>query len=203
MLLEPESLEFEELSPKVRQNAVSRLVDHLNEILDLGGIAADWKHELEEAGYLEPCILYSLGHCQGDGVCFTARPDVAVLARRLHVRLQRPSEAALGKYSLSEPEMLLHFAVNMEHHGHYVHRFSVDITAEYFGNLDGLGLSDAQADRFLARLLERVKEDYMAFCIRFEEEGYDEIEHLTCEEAAADYAAANDVRFTPDGEPVW
>jgi len=70
--IEVKIFEFSELSPEAQQKAIKKEMEHAYEFLSLDTFNDDATEQIEEAGFINPVLSYSLSYSQGDGLSFKA-----------------------------------------------------------------------------------------------------------------------------------
>lgn len=140
---------FGELSPEQKQKAIDKWYALENHPFLEGDLTESCKAELEERGisYGESLELhYSLGYCQGDGLCFT------------------------GAFSFRTAENTDLYHVKITHCGRYYHSKSVDFE---FTDADGEMIDDNEVFielyRSICRDLEKEGYGIIEYRMSFEE----------------------------------
>lgn len=162
--------------------------------------------DLQEHFGITGCeVLFSLNHCQGDGVCFRERPEITNWSER-----DEPLKAMLVELNglanlmgFNEPR----FTINIESLGNYSHCHSMSLSFEWE---DGdLNWDHSQLEPWQQDVCDKVKglEKYLACRIvevarELEKIGYDEIAYRGTDEYIEESADANGYRFTRKGEFV-
>jgi hypothetical protein len=211
---------FEELSDKAKETARQWWRDGLDYNED---IECSLQPTLEEAGFVDVQLYYSLGCCQGDGVAFAGAVspteflacqealwreslDDASAWRQRYLRAVRFSADALGwlKDLLADDVTL---AISIKHSGRYCHWNSMTVAVEIAdygpvneGDLEALTAAKEHAVNKKVDNLRRALDEYVkVLSRRLESEGYAAIEDALSDERVDATITANDYLFTVQG----
>jgi hypothetical protein len=188
---------FDELEKPIQEKIIERTRNQEYECLDLEFWCDDVKERLEQMGFKDIELHYSLGYCQGDGFCFEGKLD-------------------LKKYLNQDICMWLKYRkllnifcyCGIKKTGHnYCHSKTTDVYVE--PEIDRYSATnkkeikqcdemEALADEFQA-YLESLKEE---LCKKFEKEGYEEIEYRTSEAVIKEYIIDDNLVFDETGERI-
>lgn len=85
---------IDELGPEAREAAIARRRENAFTHADADTLTDDFQEQLEEKGLQDPKANWSLGYCQGDGVCFKGTVDVAKVVQQNKLSQFKPLVAA-------------------------------------------------------------------------------------------------------------
>lgn len=183
-----EAYKFEELSDKAKEKArdwwreANAGDPHLSDEIE-----ESFKAALEERGLPGMKIYFSLGYCQGDGMCFSGRVDLAAYLETNNLKTEYA-----GLFD-GDGEAL--FEVNIEKsNSHYSHWNAMSVSWGPSG-LEYDDKAETLADEFVKHLDEYVKE----ISRKLEREGYEMIEYENSDEFIDDALTANEYLFTEAG----
>lgn len=131
-----------------------------------------FEDQLEQLGFSDAEVSYSLNSCQGDGVSFTGKFDLRTILERLHAQGNR-DQALLYFYEQDLSDCKL---VVTRGNGHYCHERStnLDFCDDFYHLTETLN-----TPHFAVSLLDEiVTNDYIAQCKKLESQGYDAL--LAC-----------------------
>ncbi len=193
--------EFDELSDKIQEKVIQRFVEQEFEYMNLDFFEEFAKDYIEEKGFEDIEIQYSLSYSQGDGFSFegTSSNNVKFLRENFGEKFV----ILATSYYVDD----LVISVNRSSH-QSVHSNSVyfDISINYISD-DG---SDYTAyDKEISKLSELVSEleDKGAYflediCKKLEKDGYSEIEQMTSEETIKENIEVNEYEFDIEGNLI-
>lgn len=144
------------------------------------------KHTLDVLGVEESEVYYSLGNCQGDGLCFTGR---ITWNKAMEISYIKNSVDKLDKVFVACCEDCV-YSINFYKFNrmyNYCHTVTVEFEdSSWMHSVDFTKLKDI----FLNW--------YEALCAKFEKQGYKWFYEIS-EEDVAEYCNNNDIEFTADG----
>lgn len=121
---------IDELGPEARDAAIASRRDNAFDQADADALTKDFQERLEEKGFEDPKANWSLGYCQGDGVCFKGIVDVAKVIQ----------QNKLGQFKpLMAPAKLGLISAKVHHEGsRYCHWNSMTVELELHGDVQDL-----------------------------------------------------------------
>lgn len=151
----------------------------------------DFAYQLEEEHpyFKNPDFIWSLNHCQGDGLSFSSRIDTRLFIDTYFPALQNSKKCALE-------EMIYGFKTQYNNGRYcYASKSQVDFEIEscYSGKFNRL---EALAEK----VLEKAKEVYIDVCYELKTFGYSNYDHLYSDEYARETSEANEYTYLEDGE---
>lgn len=152
----------------------------------LEGFAQDVEHDLLPLGFSDVRLLYSLGHCQGDGACFEANLDLEVFFSKV----SGPHQA---RRALSGSPFAHARVVHRD--SHYVHAYTVDVELDE----DGVEEWGPDVEREASELREFLTTWVQGKCRDIEQQGYALIEELDADETLASWSQDMEFWFHGDG----
>ena len=166
---------------------------------DVQDLTDRMKEEIEEAGYYlgrYDSVCWSLSHCQGDGVCFSAEADLEKVAARLLPEARQALEWAANCDNATQA-----FVVGDER-GHTIRLEWEDIQTSTA--IEWLSSSEDKVawvlmTPLLDRLREAVEEDIRSLQHMLQKMGYDYIEDMDSDENLVDAMDANGDEFDEEG----
>lgn len=151
----------------------------------------------DEYGITTLEAMYSLGYCQGDGLCLHGHIDFDDLKNKAEMK-----KVAFKGFNISDWKALKEIEDNdtseitFKHHGHYCYSNSVDIDIEIsYYNTDKMY---QMKERTVNKLLTNIKNWYFEQCSRFEQWGYDYFYEIS-EEDLKETCDCNNWEFYEDG----
>jgi len=163
--------DFDELSDEAKSKALDNHNEH-NDHDFLSENLNDYLSQLLEEAEIKTDnakLFYSLGYCQGDGVCFE------------------------GDFEYKGVN------ISGRHSGNYYHSNSVNIEAEEIENDDDDDLKSDLNEIVQEEAEAEFKEVYQEICDKIEKAGYGEIEYNQSEEAFKEMCDANEYTFESNG----
>ena len=184
--------QFSELSDKAKKKAVELLRNDEYENYPTESVTEVLAEKLEDTGYPDDNISWSLACCQGDGVSFVGRCALDVVIPRLF----RCSDASCSSCSDKVMRLLKlleegHLRNDITNRGNYCHANSMRLDVNFSGEDKDVELVDELETAILA--------DIRSLSYEMEKIGYAQIEALTSEEVAIENAEANETEFNEDG----
>jgi hypothetical protein len=178
---------YEELGEKAKKRAKEKYGDTFD-YSDC--VTSEFECVLQQYGYGDCKLEWSLGYCQGDGVAFYGKVDVEDWWRkRGRTLFSKEEKRKLLKYYKEDSDLSIAICRNSfgHHYSHY-NTMYVEVT---WGNKE------------LLELLEgAVLEDIKDISKELARQGYKDLEHYYSEESFAETAEANEWEFFADGTLV-
>ena len=172
--------EFKELSKEAQENAINYYRENQEIYLDLfsDGVV----EELEERGFKDVKLYYSLSYCQGDGLCFSCSAiDLEELFKHYPYLIDKYAQ-------LLEEDIFLR--INKDSHN-YQHSNTTSVYYECYNN---------EVESLVEQLVEEIEEIKQELCKEYEKRGYDEIEYQESEEHIKEEIECNNYEFLENGE---
>ena len=181
---------FNELSESAKEKARGWYLDMQDPYIFTHDLIEDLE---SETGFSNLRPYYSLGYCQGDGLCLAGHIDFEEIRDDMKKVFYKDFTIADYKalYALKE-----YSRIDFNHTGHYYHKNSVDIDI-YIDGCHSEKMYDFM-ERTADRLIKNIKEWYFAKCDQYENWGYDfsyEIE----EEDLREYFECMEYEFYENG----
>jgi len=184
---------FKELSPEAQVKAIKKEREHAYENLELYMFNEDAEMQIEEAGFENPKLSYSLSYSQGDGLSFKA--DRYTKLTEIFIKI-------LGEGKEKTAQLLAdNCTQNLTgNRGHYCYakRDQIDLYLENHTSSINV-VNTNNIDTVVNKALTILEDIYMDLCRKLEKQGYSEIEYLTSEECAKETLIINEVEFTENG----
>lgn len=121
---------IDELQPQARKEAIERVRERAFDHDDSEHLTEEFQRLLEEKGFNDPEASWSLGYCQGDGVCFKGMVDVAKVIQQNKLKQFKPLIVA-AKLDL--------ISAKVHHDGsRYCHWNSMTVELEFRGDVQDL-----------------------------------------------------------------
>lgn len=110
---------FEELSKEAKERAIEQWREKGYDFDDNDAqfLTEDFKEILKERGFYDPKVYWSLGYCQGDGVCFEGAIEPSELFK----------QKGFGRFK----ELAEHIGIRVRSDGRMCHSNSMDLEVEY------------------------------------------------------------------------
>ena len=174
---------YAELNDKAKEVVKDHI---LNATRDAQGFTDSVKHTLDVLGIEKAEVYYSLGNCQGDGLCFTGS---ITWNKAIEILYIKESIAKLDKDFIKSCEDCV-YSINFYKFNrmyNYCHTVTVEFEdSSWMHSVDFIKLKDI----FLNW--------YEALCAKFEKQGYKWFYEIS-EEDVVEYCDNNDIEFTADG----
>lgn len=149
---------------------------------------------------LELDVGFSLGYCQGDGLCLYGEISFDQIRNNETMKKIVFKGFNVSDYrALHELECYVSH-ITLTHRGRYFHSNSVDIDIDYYAG----GISDKMdnlIDKVVKKILTNVKSWYFEECYRYEQMGYDYFYEIS-EFDLEDFCESNEYEFYEDGTLV-
>jgi hypothetical protein len=162
-----------------------------------------FQDELAERYGIEGAVAqWSLGYCQADGVSFTAKPEMEVMAEH-DERLQQYLRAAEVVLAMQDAEYGPEWTIEITHPGRCYGWDGMQLNVECRGPWGSIDPIQDTLDGLAALAAEVICDIVAGACKRLERLGYDEIEYHESDEYFDDLLMNNDqYLFDEDGEYV-
>ena len=164
--------DFEELSDEAKERALNDYNEN-NDYLFLEDYLNEYLNELLEEAEIKTDnskLFYSLGYCQGDGICFE------------------------GNFEYKG------FNISVGHQGNYYHKNSVFIEVENPNDDEDDDLKTDLSEILTDEIEAKFQAIYNEICDKIEKAGYEEIEYNQSEENFKELCEANEYTFRATGE---
>jgi hypothetical protein len=181
---------FEELSEEAQNVAIQ---NHINSIdyIELGWLIWQFEDEAKQLGFENPKFHYSLGNCQGDGLCFSFdyfnSEKLAEIIKKL-----------TGKNSNWFIDTIQNSIYNLYGTGN-MGRYCYASETQIILNENILEFH-SNVFELLNQIREYVADLYLDLCNKFEQRGYKEIEYELSEEKARFELIEFEEEFLETGE---
>jgi hypothetical protein len=179
--LKIKTYKLEELGKEARAKAIQEFGE--TQELELDFFGEDCKNQIEEAGFRDVEVRYSLGYSQGDGLCFEGKVDLKNFLK-VH-KITSKYRVLLNK----------EVSYSLKSKGHqYQHENMVYVESDTTLN----ELSPEQ-EKKAEELREFIEEARIELCRKLKKQGYDEIEYQQSEAAIVETVTINEYRFLENG----
>src|SRR5690606_12209483 len=130
--------------------------------VELYGFEEGCKDQIEEAGFIEPKLQYSVGWCQGDGLSFSAKDFDLEKLTEMFIEV-------LGKDKSKTANLIAENCVVVctGNTGHYcyAHRRDIDLYIDWGNDVENIC-------SVVSKVREKLEDLYMDLCKDLEAEGY-------------------------------
>lgn len=187
-----EVFKFDELSNEAKQKVKEWYLSTQEDC-----IFSDMVEEYLMVDYgLELEVGYSLGYCQGDGLCLYG--EISFDQIRNNETMKKIVFKGFNVSDCRAFHELEYYVshITLTHRGRYYHSNSVDIDIDYYAG----GISD-KMDKVVKKILTNVKSWYFEECYRYEQMGYDYFYEIS-ESDLKDFCESNEYEFYEDGTLV-
>ena len=194
-IIETKAYTFDELSDDAKEKLIEKFREDKYEYLNLDYFYDDCVYQLEELGFVNPKIQYSLGYCQGDGLSFEADK---------YTRLEDLYIKELGKGKEHTAQVLADNStfICTGNKGHYCYSSTSDIDL-YIENYSSTINTDCENINNVVDIVRGELEDlYVDICSNLEKQGYDEIEYQLSDECIIEDIQCNEYEFTKEGKLI-
>jgi len=182
---------FDELSEESQEKAIEKFRDLKNQDYDLLFMFNESVIEqLNEKGWEDVKLQYSLSCCQGDGFSFSGKLDLKYF-------LENEYSKKLPKYKISAICEYIYSCHSKGNTGHYCYASKDDI--EYTENYQD-GVARNNLDKLWQSIYEEIQEYYFSLCKKFEKQGYEEIDYQLSDECIKEDIEANEYEFLESGK---
>ncbi len=179
-----------ELSEAAKQKAIEKYRGNMDYFMDFFNEYCN--EQLTEAGFEETELRYSLSYSQGDGLSFSAKNYCKLYELFLEV---------LGKGKERTAKLLSeNCTIKIKNEGRYcfASKSDIDLYIEnYTSSINVLNTNNI--DNIVSKVLSKLESIYIDLCTKLKNEGYEEIEYQTSEEAIIEIFEANEYTFEADG----
>jgi len=189
---------FEELSKDAKETVIERMQEQASEYMDMEFFSEYAKNYIEEKGFEDVEVNYSLGYSQGDGFSFTGT------ASDNEKFLRNQFGDKFAELATSEYVDDLNISVQRSS-SHYSHEKTVSFEVSIYYSDD----EDDNYDKETAKLsklvveLEELGEEWKDdICKQLEKDGYAEIEGNSSRDTILDDIEANDYDFDEEGSVI-
>lgn len=180
---------YEELSGKAKEKVRQNYIDNL----DPNDFTYMVIEDLQNMGLSNLRPYYSLGYCQGDGLCLAGHIDFDEITPELKKIFCK--NFILPDYKIFN-SLKEYSRIDFNHMGRYYHKNSVEIDIYVDGSFDD---KKYNSHRKLAnKLIKNIKEWYFTKCNEYEEQGY-EFFHGISDDELKEYCGALRYEFLEDG----
>ena len=194
-IIETKAYTFDELSDDAKEKLIEKFREDKYEYLNLDYFYDDCVYQLEELGFVNPKIQYSLGYCQGDGLSFEADK---------YTRLEDLYIKELGKGKEHTAQVLADNStfICTGNKGRYCYASTSDIDL-YIENYSSTINTDCENINNVVDIVRGELEDlYVDICSNLEKQGYDEIEYQLSDECIIEDIQCNEYEFTKEGKLI-
>lgn len=183
-------LSYSELSEEAKKAARQWYLDSQDPYTFAHDLIADLE---AETGFSNLRPYYSLGYCQGDGLCLAGHIDFEEIVGDMKKVFYKDFTIADYKalYTLKE-----YSRIDFNHTGHYYHKYSVDIDI-YIDGCHSVKMYDF-LEKTVNKLLKNIKEWYINTCDEYEKQGYSFFYEIE-EEDLREYFECMEYEFYEDG----
>lgn len=203
---------FEELSDDAKKNAIENYRESMDWQIESEFITEKFVEKLSDMGYPIDDLEWRLNYSQGDGVAFYGEVDIDKVMDRLKRKgydLNYDLYKAIDNENLTITARIYRNSFGYRY-SHYntmkveIDGDSIETMMEYlYGYLDSD--TDEYVDKyneiynFLLDLRDCIHNDIKGVSKQLEEEGYNDIEYYSSDEAITETLIANEYEFTEDG----
>jgi len=197
-----EAFKYEELADEVKDKITPELLEDVVN-MDLKDEKIAFESYLEQIGFIEPTLNYSLNYCQGDGASFTFQgvdveklENTLIMCQGTDFRHYQHIKRVLG---LVHCDLVLINPSANSFRNRYCHTYTIDLE----GFIDN-HILDQSNGSFIEDLVNTfidyfLKPLYLSLCREFEKIGYSIVD-LGCDyDYAQDFCKANNFLFLKDG----
>jgi hypothetical protein len=186
---------FDELSDDIKEKVIDNFREDKNEYLNLDFFKEDCVYQLEEFGFVNPKIQYSLGYCQGDGLSFEA--DKYTKLKDLYLQ-------ELGKGKEYTAQLLADNStfICTGNKGRYCYASTSDIDLYIDNRSYMVGREYENIENIAQNVLHKLQDIYIDICSNLEKQGYDEIEYQLSDECIIEDIQCNEYEFTKEGKLI-
>lgn len=190
-IIETEAYTFNELSTEAQAIAINKYREYNQQNVDyLHFFVDDCKEQIEEAGFTDITVQYSLNYCQGDGLSFSA-DSYSKLGDLINKHLGEGKED-----SACIIENNLEFTLS-GNKGNYCYskKDQLDLYLDYYSSLNDI----PNTEELVVKVREELEDIYIDLCGKLKKQGYEDIEYQDSEEAIKETINANEYEFTKEG----
>lgn len=205
---EIELFSFDELSKKAKERAIKDFADDPEKTWDQDDserLTEMFENDLEDhygLGKFE--VYWSLGYCQGDGVCFKGTVDIPKF-----IKTEKQEKKFQKIIWLDEQGAI---SVKISNRNRSCHYNSMEFDIDYPGAREGdLGpqgprewsprdVSPEGLDKLVEEFVEYLKDRVQEISQEMEKAGYEEIEYHRSDDYVTEILENRDYEYTKDGE---
>ena len=192
-IIETKAYEFNELSEEAKEKAIEEF--RSGKYIHLDFFNDCCVEKLEDLGFVNPKLQYSLSYCQGDGLSFSAEK---------YTKFEELYLKQLGKGKEKTAKLLAENTTFIceGNQGNYcfAHVSDIDIYIENYTSSMNTNLENI--DKVVSDVLEDLQGIYMEICNELEKEGYEDIEYQLSDESIIEDIICNDYEFTEEGNLI-
>ena len=194
-IIETEAYTFDELSDDIKEKVIDSFREDKNEYLHLDFFKEDCVYQLEELGFVNPKIQYSLGYCQGDGLSFEA--DEYTKLKDLYIE-------ELGKGKEYTAQLLADNStfICTGNKGRYCYASTSDIDLYIENHTSTINMDCDNINNVVDIVRTKLEDLYVDICSNLEKQGYDEIEYQLSDECIIEDIKCNEYEFTKYGKLI-
>lgn len=193
-IAETKVYEFEELSEEVKERVIEKFREDKSQYLDIDYFYDNCVYQLEELGFINPKVQYSLSYCQGDGLSFAA-DDYKGLEKLYIERLGQGKDKQKTAKILAENTT---FVCN-GNTGRYCYSSNDDVDIFIENYTSSINTNMSNINEVVLEVLSDLQDIYMEVCSKLESQGYDEIEYQLSDECIIEDIQYNEYEFTEEG----
>lgn len=182
---------FNELNKEAQEKAI---IDYRNgnDDLQLLSFNEDCNRIIEERGFRDVSLSYSLSYSQGDGLSFTASNiENSILISFFREILGENKEKTI---QVLIDNCSFELTGNRGRYN-YASKSDIDYTLEDYGHNDTINCNIV-----VAKVLEKLENYYIDLCKELEKNGYNELEYLNSDEYIKDVLINNEYEFLSNGK---
>lgn len=189
---EYEIFKFSELSAGAKEKVKQWYLEGQEEYIFTEGV-----HEVlfSEYGITTLKTNYSLGYCQGDGLCLSGYISFDDLKSEKFKKIAFKNFTISDYKAFSELENYTS-QIYFKHNSRYYYASSVNIDIDYYCNSEKM---EKLIDKMINKLLTNIKNWYFSECLKFEKEGYSYFYEISNDDLQEN-CEANDYEFYASGE---
>lgn len=194
-IIETEVYTFDELSDDAKEKVIDGFRDNKNEYFHLDFFHKDCVYQLEELGFVNPKVQYSLGYCQGDGLSFEA--DEYSKLEELYIE-------ELGKGKEKTAKLLAENSVFVSrgNEGRYCYASTDDIDLYIHNYSSGINTDCNNINDVVHIIRGKLEDLYIDICNDLEKQGYNEIDYQLSDECIIEDIQCNEYEFTKEGKLI-
>jgi hypothetical protein len=182
-------MKYKELDSNAKEKARDWAKEAFNDIAS-DAVRTCFEEELEKLGLPTEDICWRLSYCQGDGMAFYGKFDLAEFAK---TNKESPLLTLL-KFGDNIPSLTFEISRNGFGH-HYSHYNTMDVSL-YEGGFD----LTTEQEAVVVQIEEYLREFVKTLSKRLEKKGYDILEFFESEEYLQEAIEENDYEFDEFGE---
>ena len=193
--IETEVYTFDELSDDAKENAIEEFREDKYKYLNLDNFYDDCVYQLEELGFVNPKVQYSLNYCQGDGLSFEA--DEYTKLEDLYIE-------ELGKGKEYTAQLLADNStlVCAGNEGRYCYASTSDIYLCIENYSSAINTDCENINNVVDIVRGKLGDLYVDICRDLEKQGYDYLEYQLSDECIIEDIKYNEYEFTKEGKLI-